>query len=639
MNNIYSKVKSQLFADFSATVSFEAGGSVELCDYTERVFSDRAILSYKPKDKVKIFEVTAKFSEKAVALFVNCVTDGEKIAGFNGIRFTMGGLKPEFILGNSTIVGPFWNAPTYNTSFDTITHPHCSLLMKDGDQHWALASLCGDNFRTEIVKNTLLLSAEFGHLDYVSGAFASIALSNDPYDAIDTAHRFARQCGAIRVPLRYERTLPEHFRKLGWCTWDAFYYDVCEELVFKKLDEFKEKNIPVKWVIIDDGWMQTGGEAQLCSFIENRAKFPSGLKAVVKRMKEEYGIEKVAVWHAFLGWWNGVHPQSELYEQMKDYLHQSPQSGRFLPSLDEEKAFVFWDTWHSYLKSCGIDFVKVDNQSSTIGLIKGSQATVESNRHCHNAIERSIIKNFKGAVINCMGMHMENVLSRPITAVSRNSDDFYPELPEKDFFYHCEQNAYNSLWHCQFYYGDFDMWWTNQKHAVHHGVLRAISGSPIYISDRLDITLRENLMPVIEDNGELMMCEENARVTADCLYHNCRAEGKPIKVYNFSGENFALAAFNVKDEEVVEKLDFSTIPGLTDDCEYVAYEYFTKKYARIKKTDAIDFTLGANGVAAFSIYPVKTDENGDYIMMGSTEKYIPIASKNKTRVSLGDIKF
>ena len=131
------------------------------------------------------------------------------------------------------------------------------------------------------------------------------------------------------------------------------FYTVCFRILQKGglfINGIKEKNIPVKWVIIDDGWMQTGGEGQLCSFIENRAKFPSGLKAVITRMKEEYGIEKVAVWHAFLGWWNGVHPQSELYEQMKDYIYQSPQSGRFLPSLDEDKAFVFWDTWHSYLR-------------------------------------------------------------------------------------------------------------------------------------------------------------------------------------------------------------------------------------------------------------------------------------------------
>lgn len=642
MSNLYNKVRSALFSDFKATITYGDVPdlkTIELGNYTETVLSDRVILSYNTPAEVKKFEVIAKFTDKNIVLYVDAVLNNLKFYGFAGVSFKLGNMKPDRILGNYSAWGPFWNSPSFNNSFDDLGGKHFSLLIKEGDQHWALAALCGDNFRAECEGGRLDLSAEFGGLEYYSGAFASIALSTDPYEAIDSAHRFARQTGAIRVPLRYERTLPEHFRKLGWCTWDAFYYDVCEELIFKKLDEFKEKNIPVKWVIIDDGWMQTGGEGQLCSFIENRAKFPSGLKAIVKRMKEEYGIEKVAVWHAFLGWWNGVHPQSELYEQMKDYLYQSPQSGRYLPSLDEEKAFVFWDTWHSYLEDCGIDFVKVDNQSSTIGLVKGIEATAVSCRHCHNAIERSILKHFKGAVVNCMGMHIENALARPMTAVSRNSDDFYPSQPGKDFFFHCEQNMYNALWHCQLYYGDFDMWWSNQEHAVHHGVLRAISGSPVYTSDQIGITLPENLMPVIEDNGDVMMCDENARPTADCLYTNCRAEGRSLKVYNFSGDNFALAVFNVKNEKVTENIDFSAIPGLGDG-EYVAYEYFTKKYFRIKKNDSLPFDLEAKGIAAFSIYPVKADENKDeYVMMGSTEKYIPIASKNKIKVSLGDIKF
>ena len=35
-----------------------------------------------------------------------------------------------------------------------------------------------------------------------------------------------------------------------------------------------------------------------------------------------------------------------------------------------------------------------------------------------------------GAIINCMGMAMENVLARPVSAISRNSDDFVPGKEE-----------------------------------------------------------------------------------------------------------------------------------------------------------------------------------------------------------------
>ena len=123
------------------------------------------------------------------------------------------------------------------------------------------------------------------------------------------------------------------------------------------------------------------------------------------------------------------------------------------------------------------------------------------------------------------------------------------------------------------------------------------------------------------------------------LFAQSVLRGEYIIRANYQESLEPLAVFNVKNEKVTENIDFSAIPALGDG-EYVAYEYFTKKYLRIKKNDSLPFDLEAKGIAAFSIYPVKADENGDeYVMMGSTEKYIPIASKNKIKVSLGDIEF
>ena len=646
MSNLYSNVKSKLFADFKVKINYDNETSCELGAYTETLLSDRAILTFEPCcEKVKMFEITAKFNDNAVAFYVNAVLEGAAFNFEKAISFKLGNLEPEAILGSHGNGNPIWMTPTFNKTFDDLADPHHSLLMKDGSLNWYLLSLTGDNFRAESEKGYLHLTSDFAGLECLSGAFAVASLSSSPYDAIDYAFKFGRQCGAIRVPLKHERTLPEHFKKFGWCTWDAFYGEVCEEKIFLKLEEFKKKNIPVKWVIIDDGWL-SGYDSCLCAYEEQPEKFPNGLKATIKRMKEEYGIEKVGVWHAFLGYWCGIHPQSPLYEKVKEYLYHTPQSCREIPSLDEEKGFKFWDGWHSYLKDCGVDFLKIDNQSSTSGWIKGSMPTAEGCRHAHNALERSIIKNFDGAVINCMGMNMENVLARPITAVSRNSDDFFPKDNEKGFVSHCNQNAYNALWHGEIYYCDYDMWWTNHEEAVRHGVLRAIAGSPIYVSDELDNSNIETLLPVIEDNGDVMYCDDAARPTLDCIYTDCRNSDKPLKVFNRSGENFAVAAFNLSENEVSDKLEFDTIPGLDKDCGYVAYEYFTKKYTLVNNYDDIDFTLAGKGVAVWSLYPIVVphadeDDFGTdaYIMMGSTDKYVPIASKNKTKVLLCDIPF
>ena len=79
-----------------------------------------------------------------------------------------------------------------------------------------------------------------------------------------------------------------------------------------------------------------------------------------------------------------------------------------------------------------------------------------------------------------------------------------------------------------------------------------------------------------------MLCERAARPTTDCLYTDCSAENRLLKIWNRSGANFALAAFNVSDGDVTDKVDFGCIPGLSDKAGYVAYEYFTKTFIRVR---------------------------------------------------------
>ena len=85
-----------------------------------------------------------------------------------------------------------------------------------------------------------------------------------------------------------------------------------EEKILQKLDELKEKKVPVRWVLIDDGWFIHSHET-LKSFDANPEKFPSGIKGTVDKIKNEYGIEFVGIWHAFEAYWYGVVPGRELH--------------------------------------------------------------------------------------------------------------------------------------------------------------------------------------------------------------------------------------------------------------------------------------------------------------------------------------
>ena len=68
-----------------------------------------------------------------------------------------------------------------------------------------------------------------------------------------------------------------------------------------------------------------------------------------------------------------------------------------------------------------------------------------------------------------MGMSMEQILARPSSAVSRSSDDFFPDR-ESGFPEHLLQNAYNTLYQDMLYYCDWDMFWTDHKDSVKHSL-------------------------------------------------------------------------------------------------------------------------------------------------------------------------
>ncbi len=643
MNAIYAFVKEKLLSGLAVTVSRTRGRTGSLTEFVETEENGNIICTYKPAAGLEKLVVTAKCGDNAVVFHIDAkitVPNGT-IGSFSpekAVSMTFGGLVPDALLG-SHHDNPWWMYPTFVRDFADLKPRTQSLFVKTGALNYYLLPLCGDNFRCEFEAGKLNLTSDMACLYELKGDFLAVSVSTEPFTAVDNAFAFARQIGAIRVPLRSERKLPDFFNGFGWCTWDAFYGEVSSAKIYEKLEEFKAKNIKIKWLIIDDGWMTTR-ERRLAGFDVNCAKFPEGLKATIDRIKGEYGVEKVGVWHAFNGYWMGVDRESPLYEEQKENLFITP-AGNVLQSLDEEKAFRFWDTWHSFLASCGVDFLKVDNQSSHSGHIEGSIATAEGCRIAHNAIERSIAKNFEGAVIDCMGMDMENVLARPMSAVSRNSDDFFPKR-ERGFIKHLVQNAYNAIWHGKIYWCDFDMWWSDHpESAVQSGVLRAISGSPIYVSDKTGESNAANIRPVCEDDGRLMRCDEAARPTTDCLYVDCQAEKKLQKIWNRAGENFALAAFNVSDGDVTDTVDFGTIPGLDRNTEYIAYEYFTKKFTRVSFFEDTELTLGRDGAAVWSIYPIKKpvadSDEGAYILLGDTTKYVPIASEHKTLTMLADL--
>ena len=375
-----------------------------------------------------------------------------------------------------------------------------------------------------------------------------VSRADDPYKAVQNSFDIAGEKKLIHTPLKKNKEYPGFLKGLGWCTWNAFYHDVTAEGIRSKLEEFQKKSVPIKWIIIDDGWSAVK-DFKLLSLYEDRSKFPEGLKAFIQEIKENYGVEYVGVWHAFSGYWFGIAEEGELYQENRDLFIKN-QAGLILPSGEEEKAYRFFNKWHTWLKEQGVDFLKVDAQGNALEFYKYLPDACEKVQSLHRALERSVRENFGGNMINCMGLGSLDMYCRETSVVVRNSDDFFPD---KDYGFtdHILQNAYNAVFNDQLYYCDFDMWWTQHSSAKQSSVLRALSGGPIYISDKVGETDPKYLLPLLDKDGYIKRCDHAARPTIDCLFSDPR--GKVLKLFNTYNGKYVTVAFNLaQDGKVTE---------------------------------------------------------------------------------------
>ncbi|KFI58979.1 Sip1-related alpha-galactosidase [Bifidobacterium cuniculi] len=412
----------------------------------------------------------------------------------------------------------------------------------DGPWHLALAACDGDlraDWRGGDGGGLLLdVSVNQAGHDALAGMCAVTGQGDDPYALVHAA--VARVAQATGIRLRGERPFPAALEGLGWCTWDAFGQDVSQAAIVAKMEEFRAKGVPVSWVLIDDGWSQVDrGSSRLVGFDADPVRFPDGLSATVRLLKEEYGVRSVGVWQAFQGYWAGLDPQGPAAGETRAFLERMP-GGCLVPAAGAAGAFGFWHRWDARLAEAGIDFAKVDSQGSMSLMARGVQDFGTATAGRHAGLDAAAAQCFSGALINCMGVVPENYWRRPSSPLTRTSDDFFPRepasLPE-----HAIENAYCSLLLGELYHCDWDMFWTDHPHARTHALLRWISGGPVYCSDAPGATDADLLRLFLDDGGSLPRPDGVGVPVEESLLADPTSTAVPLGIRNtFAGRRFLL---------------------------------------------------------------------------------------------------
>lgn len=541
----------------------------------------------------------------------------------------------------------YWCCPSFGTKEEEIPEDTQGLIYEKYDGRFVvILPVVSEKYKCVLSGNTegkiqAKLFSWYEKLNTCRALAFLCAEGDDPYLLMEKCAEMGVKLLNTGVRTRKERRYPDIFEYLGWCSWDAFEIRVDEKSLIAKCQEFKEKNIPVKWAIIDDMWAEVrdfyGVEyknraemfrlmhsSKLYSFQADPKRFPNGLKACIEKMND-YGL-KVGMWHPTTGYWTGIDPDGDIYRDYKDCLFQT-EDGRYIHCFEQEKAYRFYHAFHEYLRQSGAEFVKIDNQSMTRRFYKKLAPVGEVSRQFHNAMEASVGQHFDNQMINCMGMASEDMWNRSVSAIARCSNDFRPE--DKEWFTnHVLQCAYNCLVQGQFYYCDWDMWWSDDGQAQKNSIIRAVSGGPIYISDTLERSNAEVLYPLVFSDGRILRCDRPGMPTRDCLTENPVINGKLFKIQNICNDSGVIAVFNLdgKNESVRGYIAPSDVPGLEYD-NYVIYEHFSKEFHIVDRNECLEVVLTDRD--AYKLYVIVPIING-YAMIGRTDKYISPKTVNYT---------
>ena len=432
------------------------------------------------------------------------------------------------------IKSPFWAGPEFADDFTQIPDRTQVLLLKCKDTCKFIYALADENFQTtfrstkEENKFEISINKISPDTTSVKGTALVMTEDKDPYEAIRKGFEVLEKEKLIRTKLKKHKKFPETLNYLGWCTWNAFYHDVTHDGIIGKMEEFKSKGIPVRWVLIDDGWSEYNDDMTLRTIYEDRTKFPGGLKETVKILKEKYNVLSVGAWHSATGYWKGT--------EFKDETTLSTPQGIEVPA-----GYEFYSKWYTYLKEQGIDFVKVDCQGNIWEYMHNNPGSLAATIKAQQGLDKAARENFE-FMINCMGMVNINMLNRDDSVICRNSDDFFP-LEKEKLENHVFQNSYNALFNDHLYFCDFDMWWSEHFQAAQNAVLRAISGGPFYLSDKIDGSSAEVVRDFVDENGRLNRYDHAAKPTLDCVF----GIDKVLKIFNNRGEDGAVATFTFKE--------------------------------------------------------------------------------------------
>ena len=421
---------------------------------------------------------------------------------------------------------------------------------------------------------------------------------------------------------------------LTYCTWNGLGQDLSEQKIFDALDILKANKVKITNLIIDDNWqsLDNPGMSQfkrgMTDFEANEENFPKGLKYTAFTIRENHpNIQHIAVWHAILGYWGGISPDSTISRNYKTKVvrKQAGLTGGTITVVDPDDVPRFYSDFYQFLLSSGIDSVKTDVQFF-LDLLDDADDRRRFIDAYQDAWTIASLRYFSIKAISCMSQapqilfHTQMPTTKPRLMV-RNSDDFFPEIPTSHPW-HLFVNAHNSLFTCHLnVLPDWDMFQTSHPYSSFHAAGRCVSGGPIYFTDEpgkhdLDL-IKQMTAQSIKGNTVILRPDMIGRTTS---VYTTYEEERLLKVGTFVGGVGGisiLGCFNVSERPLTEFVHLNDFFGIESEEDYVVRNHTTGELSpmvsQASEIPPVSLEVAVKGWEILTAYPVRS-----FTLRGST---------------------
>ena len=391
--------------------------------------------------------------------------------------------------------------------------------------------------------------------------FESVSLGADTI--VDEAVAALRPLLRTYIP-RQEKSAAPFIDWFGWCTWDAFYQKVSLAKVTRGLKSLAKAGFPPRFLLLDDGWQDNEGWS-LRSMTAN-SKFPGGL-ARLTAIARDQGVRHVGVWHTLQGYWHGVAPGGPLAEryEIESVKQTTTLFSDWPPSFNPQVRHMvspddiarFYDEFYAKLAANGVDFTKVDGQAALPFFCGEKFPALAVTGIYQSAMQGAVANHMPSGSIHCMANSTDILWRMHSASVWRNSDDYYPAKPFDAQAKHLVHNAYNAVLTGAFAIPDWDMFHSKHPLAMYHAAARAISGGPVYVSDKPGAHDVEVLKRLVLPDGRIPRFSQPARPPRRWLFNNPLTSGAPLCLVNRSGPLAVFGIFNCRIAPTEEAIELS----------------------------------------------------------------------------------